>query len=155
MLILVFAALLALLARAWFVGSTRAAVPTFVWNGLLIPVVVALYGAEETLIATGVLVIVVLGVVTAAGAVATRAPTDADRPPHTALPMPQGRLAPGEPAPSGDERAQRLPTTARMRAAASVRMSTTSRVWSAVSPPRRQARRTSLRNVLTACSRSA
>ena len=73
-LILAFAALLALLARAWFVGSTRAAVPTFVWNGLLIPVVVALYGAEETLIATGVLVIVVLGVVTAAGAVATRRP---------------------------------------------------------------------------------
>ncbi len=77
LLILVFAALLALLARAWFVGSTRAAVPTFVWNGLLIPVVVALYGAEETLIATAVLVIVVLGVVTAAGAVATRRPDDA------------------------------------------------------------------------------
>jgi len=74
LLILVFAALLALLARAWFVGSTRAAVPTFVWNGLLIPVVVALYGAEETLIATAVLVIVVLGLVTAAGAVATRRP---------------------------------------------------------------------------------
>ena len=37
----------------WFLGSARAAVPTFVWNGLLIPVVVALYGAEETLIATG------------------------------------------------------------------------------------------------------
>jgi len=72
--ILVFAALLALLARAWFVGSTRAAVPTFVWNGLLIPVVVALYGAEQTLIATGVLVIVVLGLVTAAGAVVTRRP---------------------------------------------------------------------------------
>ena len=72
--ILVFAALLALLARAWFVGSTRAVVPTFVWNGLLIPVVVALYGAEQTLIATGVLVIVVLGLVTAAGAVVTRRP---------------------------------------------------------------------------------
>ena len=72
--ILAFAALLALLARAWFVGSTRAAVPTFVWNGLLIPVVVALYGAEQTLIATGVLVIVVLGLVTAAGAVVTRRP---------------------------------------------------------------------------------
>ena len=73
-LILAFAALLALLARAWFVGSTRAAVPTFVWNGLLIPVVVALYGAGQTLIATAVLVIVVLGVVTAGGAVATGHP---------------------------------------------------------------------------------
>jgi hypothetical protein len=72
--ILAFAALLALLARAWFVGSTRAVVPTFVWNGLLIPVVVALYGAEQTLIATGVLVIVMLGLVTAAGAVVTRRP---------------------------------------------------------------------------------
>jgi hypothetical protein len=73
-LILAFAALLALLARAWFLGSARAAVPTFVWNGLLIPVVVALFGAEETLIATGVLIIVVAGVITAAGAVATRHP---------------------------------------------------------------------------------
>ena len=73
--ILAFAALLALVARAWFVGSTRAAVPTFLWNGLLIPVVVALYGAEETLIATAVLVIVVLGIVTAAGAVPPAAPT--------------------------------------------------------------------------------
>ena len=75
-LILVFAALLALLARAWFRGSTRATVPTFVWNGLLIPVVVALFGAEETAIATALLVVVVLGVVTAAGAVATNRPRD-------------------------------------------------------------------------------
>jgi hypothetical protein len=75
-LILVFAALLALLARAWFRGSTRAVVPTFVWNGLLIPVVVALYGAEEVGIATALLVVVVLGVVTAAGAVATNRASD-------------------------------------------------------------------------------
>ncbi len=75
-LILVFAALLALLARAWFRGSTRAAVPTFVWNGLLIPVVVALYGAEEAAIATALLIVVVLGVVPAAGAVATNRPSD-------------------------------------------------------------------------------
>ena len=75
-LILVFAALLGLLARAWFRGSTRAAVPTFVWNGLLIPVVVALYGAEEAAIATALLIVVVLGVVTAAGAVATNRPRD-------------------------------------------------------------------------------
>ena len=102
LLILAFAALLALLARAWFVGSPRAAVPTFVWNGLLIPVVVALYGAEETLIATGVLV--------------DRRPRRRHgrgrgrrSPPRgrlsrldaypSHLPMPQGRLAPGEPAP--------------------------------------------------------
>jgi hypothetical protein len=67
---------LGLLARAWFRGSTRAAVPTFVWNGLLIPVVVALYGAEEAAIATALLIVVVLGVVTAAGAVATNRPSD-------------------------------------------------------------------------------
>jgi hypothetical protein len=73
-LILVFAALLALLARVWFVGSSRGAVPTLVWNGLLIPVVVALYGAEESVIATGLLALVVLGVVTTAGALATKRP---------------------------------------------------------------------------------
>lgn len=70
-LILVGAGLLAVLARAWFVRSRRAAVPTFLWNGLLIPVVVALYGADETAIATGLLLLVLLGLVTAVGAVAT------------------------------------------------------------------------------------
>jgi hypothetical protein len=78
-LILVLAALLAVVARVWFRGSTRAAVPTFVWNGLLIPVVVALYGAEEAGMATGLLAVVVLGVVTAIGALATHRPDD----PHT------------------------------------------------------------------------
>jgi len=70
-LILVVAALMAVLARVWFVGSRRAAVPTFLWNGLLIPVVVALYGAQETAIATGLLLLVVLGLVTTVGALAT------------------------------------------------------------------------------------
>jgi hypothetical protein len=74
LLILVFAALLALLARVWFVGSSRGVVPTFVWNGLLIPVIVALYGAGESVIATGLLVLVVLGVLTTAGALATKRP---------------------------------------------------------------------------------
>jgi hypothetical protein len=78
-LILVIAALLAVLARVWFRGSTRAAVPTFVWNGLLIPVVVALYGADEAGIATGLLALVVLGVVTAVAALATHRPEN----PHT------------------------------------------------------------------------
>ena len=155
-LILVFAALLALLARVWFVGSSRGAVPTLVWNGLLIPVVVALYGAEESLIATGLLALVVLGVVTTAGALADQATRpDADLTPRIPL---VGRCRAGSPAGEPALPAtpgQRFPTTARMRAAASVRMSTTSRVWSAVSPPRRHARRTSLRKVLTACSRSA
>jgi hypothetical protein len=73
-LILVFAALLGLLARFWFVGSTRVAVPTFLWNGLLVPVVVALYSAEETLLATGLLLVVVLGIATAGAAVAARPP---------------------------------------------------------------------------------
>jgi hypothetical protein len=38
---------------------------------LLIPVVVALYGAEESAIATGLLLLVVLGLVTTVGALAT------------------------------------------------------------------------------------
>ena len=70
-LIVVVAALMAVLARLWFVASRRAAVPTFLWNGLLIPVVVALYGARETAIATGLLLLVVLGLVTTVGALAT------------------------------------------------------------------------------------
>ena len=76
LLILVFAVLLGVLARLWFLGSARATVPTLLWNGLLIPVVVALYGAEEPGIATGLLGVVVLGIVTAVGAVMTRRPSD-------------------------------------------------------------------------------
>ncbi len=64
-LIVVFALLLGLLARIWWVGSARAVVPTVIWNGLLIPVVIALYGAEDRLVATGLLVLVVAGIVTA------------------------------------------------------------------------------------------
>ena len=67
-LILVFAALLAALARVWWVGSTRALVPTVVWNGLLVPVVIALYGAEDRLVAGGLLLLVVLGIGTALAA---------------------------------------------------------------------------------------
>lgn len=67
-LILVVAALIAVLARVWFVGSRRAAVPTLLWNGLLIPVVVTLYGADQTAIATGLLLLVVLGLVTTVAA---------------------------------------------------------------------------------------
>ena len=69
-IIAVFALLLLLLARLWFAGSARAAVPTFVWNGLLVPVLFALYGAGDSLIATGVLVLVVAGVVSAATSLA-------------------------------------------------------------------------------------
>ncbi len=71
-LILVFAALLAVLARVWWVGSGRAVVATVVWNGLLIPVIVALYGAEDRLVASGLLALVVLGLGTA-GVAAVRA----------------------------------------------------------------------------------
>ena len=67
-LILVVAALIAVLARVWFVGSRRAAVPTLLWNGLLIPVVVTLYGADQAAIATGLLLLVVLGLVTTVAA---------------------------------------------------------------------------------------
>jgi hypothetical protein len=67
-LILIVAALIAVLARVWFVGSRRAGVPTLLWNGLLIPVVAALYGAEQTAIATGLMLIVVLGLVTTVAA---------------------------------------------------------------------------------------
>ena len=76
LLILVFAALIATVARVWWVGSTRAAVPTFVWNGLLVPVVVALYGAGQTALATALLVAVLAGVGTAGWAVA---PSGRDR----------------------------------------------------------------------------
>ncbi len=82
-LILLVAALLAVLAWVWFRGSARAAVPTFVWNGLLIPVVVALYGADETAIATGLLAVVVLGVVTAVAALATSRAHEPPDPSHT------------------------------------------------------------------------
>ena len=76
LLILVFAVLLVLLARLWFVGSVRATVPTLLWNGLLIPVVAALYGAEEPGIATGLLAVVVLGIATTVGAVISRRPAE-------------------------------------------------------------------------------
>jgi hypothetical protein len=74
LLILVFAALIATLARVWWVGSTRAAVPTFVWNGLLVPVVIALYGAGEGRLATGLLLALLAGVLTAVAAVVNSSP---------------------------------------------------------------------------------
>lgn len=78
-LILVLAALLAALARVWWVGSTRAVVPTVVWNGLLIPVVIALYGADDRLLASGLLVLVALGIGTAVvAATRTRPPPDGE-----------------------------------------------------------------------------
>lgn len=72
-LILVFAALLVVLARAWWAGSTRAAVPTLVWNGVLVPVVFGLYSAGQVLLGTGLLVLVVAGVVTTVAALSTSA----------------------------------------------------------------------------------
>ncbi len=77
-LILVFALLLAVLARVWWVGSRRALVPTVVWNALLVPVVIALFGAGDLLVAGGLLVLVVAGVGTAVAAV--RALPAPDRP---------------------------------------------------------------------------
>ena len=71
-LILVFAALLAVLARVWWVGSARAVVATVVWNGLLIPVVIALFGADDRLLASALLLLVVLGIGTALGAARAR-----------------------------------------------------------------------------------
>ncbi len=64
-LIVAFALLLALLARVWWTGSTRAVVPTVVWNALLVPVVIALYGAEDRLVASALLALVLAGLVTA------------------------------------------------------------------------------------------
>ena len=72
-LILVFALLLAVLARVWWVGSTRAVIPTVVWNGLLVPVVIALYGADDRLLASGLSLLVVLGIGTAVAAARARA----------------------------------------------------------------------------------
>jgi len=71
-LILVFALLLAVLARVWWVGSRRALVPTLVWNALLVPVVIALFGAQDLLVAAGLLLLVVAGVGTAFAAVRSR-----------------------------------------------------------------------------------
>ncbi len=70
-LIVAFAALLVVLARVWFVGSSRGAVPTFVWNGLLVPVVVSFYGAGQAAVATALLVLVLAGVLTAVAALAS------------------------------------------------------------------------------------
>ncbi|MEO7236630.1 MAG: hypothetical protein ABIW80_14820, partial [Lapillicoccus sp.] len=67
-LVVAFALLLALLARVWWTGSTRAVVPTVVWNALLVPVVIALYGAEDRLVATALLVLVLAGLLTALAA---------------------------------------------------------------------------------------
>lgn len=68
-LILVFALLLAVLARVWWVGSRRALVPTVVWNALLVPVVIALFGAGDLAVAGGLLLLVVVGLGTAFAAV--------------------------------------------------------------------------------------
>ncbi|MDQ6716263.1 MAG: hypothetical protein M3Z83_09155 [Actinomycetota bacterium] len=70
-LILVFAALLLVPAGVWWRGSTRAAVPTLVWNGVLVPVVFALYAAGDPLVATALLVLVLAGLVAALAALAT------------------------------------------------------------------------------------
>ena len=81
-LLVVMAALLALLARVWSRRSPRAAVPTLVWNGLLVPVVLALYGAGQTALATGLLVLVAAGVVSAVAAmVGSPGPADRGGPP--------------------------------------------------------------------------
>lgn len=71
-LILVFALLLAVLARVWWVGSRRGLMPTLVWNALLVPVVIALFGAQDLVVAAGLLLLVVAGIGTAFAAVRSR-----------------------------------------------------------------------------------
>jgi hypothetical protein len=71
-LILVVALLLAVLARVWWVGSRRGLVPTLVWNALLVPVVIALFGAQDLVVAAGLLLLVVAGVGTAFAALRSR-----------------------------------------------------------------------------------
>ena len=54
-LILVFALLLLVVARGWFVGADWARTPTLVWNVLLLPVAWSLHTSERDLVALGVL----------------------------------------------------------------------------------------------------
>ncbi len=65
-LILVFAVLLAVLARLWWTGSRWATTPTIVWNIVLVPVAVTLLQAGQVVIGAALAVVAVLGVVAAA-----------------------------------------------------------------------------------------
>ncbi len=65
-LILVFAVLLAVLARLWWTGSRWATTPTIVWNIVLVPVAVTLLQAGQVVLGAALAVVAVLGVVAAA-----------------------------------------------------------------------------------------
>ncbi|MDQ2782692.1 MAG: hypothetical protein M3Y26_09205 [Actinomycetota bacterium] len=70
-LIVVVAVLLMVLARFWLAGSRRASTPTIVWNLVLVPVVYTLYSSGDTLVASAVLVVVLMSLVTGVGAAAS------------------------------------------------------------------------------------
>lgn len=67
-LIAVFAVLLGVVGRAWLRGANWPNTPTIVWNLLLLPVAWSLFQAGRGVLALGLAVVGVLGVVAAARA---------------------------------------------------------------------------------------
>ncbi len=74
-LILLFAILLLVLARAWRRAADWARTPTLLWNALLLPVAWSLHESGRTAIALGVAVLAVVGI----GAALASPPRDAVR----------------------------------------------------------------------------
>lgn len=67
-LILIFAIALLVLARAWGRRQSWARTPTLVWNLLLLPVAWSLFESEQVLLAAGLGVLAIAGVVAAIAA---------------------------------------------------------------------------------------
>lgn len=67
---------LAGLARSWWRGAGWPNTPTVVWNLLLLPVAWSLLQADHVLLAVGVGVVALAGVVAAIGARSNQAPLD-------------------------------------------------------------------------------
>ncbi|MDN5789931.1 MAG: hypothetical protein L0H25_03575 [Micrococcales bacterium] len=76
-LILVFAVLLAVVARGWHRGADWPRTPTLLWNVLLLPVAWSLYQADRPLVGLGVAALA-LSTAAASLAVPPRGPIDHD-----------------------------------------------------------------------------
>lgn len=68
LLILVFAALLAVLARGWVQGADWARTPTVLWNALLLPVAWSLLDSGRAAVAAALAAAAVVGIVAAMAA---------------------------------------------------------------------------------------
>lgn len=68
LLILVFAALLLVLARAWRRAADWARTPTLLWNALLLPVAWSLHESGRTLVAAAVALLAIVGIAAALAA---------------------------------------------------------------------------------------